>query len=79
MNSQSASDNELLSNMKTPHENFDSDSDHTPAKWTKRSLPAGSPEQYSQAKVDEELQYDTLIPLKNHPDGLECLSFSVVT
>ena len=26
----------------------------------------------------KKLQFDTLIPFKNHPDGLECFSYNVV-
>ena len=54
---------------------------HTPS-WKCTAVPAGSPSAAAKKEKgdveDEELQFDKLILCKNHPEGLECLSYNVV-
>ena len=40
--------------------------------------PLGGAKKERKTAGAEELQFDMLIPLKNHPEGLECFSYSVV-
>ena len=40
--------------------------------------PIGGSKRERKIAGQEELQFDTLIPFKNHPDGLECFSYNVV-
>ena len=78
-----ASSSEQDSTNSTPVKVAASEIVNVSAKSRKRIIlaegsPIGGSKRERKIAGQEELQFDTLIPFKNHPDGLECFSYNVV-